>query len=170
VRALGVLLLLLAGCASHGRVVSVGVFKQGKGAVMAPDEVWTVWHVVSGALARAEKDEDGTERFVQRAHVRVGPRRWVRATITRVEAEPEPLARLKLDEPVFDDDEVFSLRPGSDTGVPIVDPEWTYGDSGTPVVDGRGQLLGLLKGWSRRGRDAVYVAVPIDLRPEAEGQ
>lgn len=144
----------------------------GRGAVVGDRWVLTVDHVTRGQDA------------VHVATTRDGG--WVAARVARrIAATPEPLVLLEVevDDGVygallgftgFDPDRHLPAGEGPATTVvtprghlPWVDGTLEPGDSGSPVLDATGGLVGLVCG--RRGGTGVYVAVTPAARPAAAG-
>lgn len=154
----------------EGRSVVVGVEGsglQGRGAVVGANLVLTVDHVVRRA-----------------GQVLVGTCRnggWVKARVVqRIAASPEPLVLLELDLDSgwygtllgftgFDVEDSYAQNPGGRAthvatrrGLhpwgPRVGVRLRPGDSGSPVLDGKGRLVGLLTG--RRGTSGVFTPLP----------
>ena len=140
----------------------------GRGAVIAKDIILTVEHVVT--------DDDG--KLLK--HVWIDPygrgRNWLKATVEAcIPSEPEAVAvlRVPLNEPCwflgfpgFDTDDyykrstlgvahVMETKRGPYTWVP---DSTVKGDSGSPVVDKNGHLVGLV--WGSHGDRPVYVWLP----------
>jgi len=132
----------------------------GHGAIVAPNRVVTVQHVV------------GERQTVSVATRGAGG--WVEAKVARViPAVPEPLVELEL--PVSDSLFAFSgfasyqvLERGLGLGSqirthrgarPLSGAYLRPGDSGAPILNAQGQLVGLLSGRDRRGK-ALCAAFP----------
>lgn len=166
-RALVLALVLLAGCSVSPR--SVGVQAElggptGRGAVVGPTQVLTVAHVV------------GNRNEVWVATSRRN-RVWVRARVSRrYRAVPEDVVLLELEVSDgffgelfgftgFSSADAFPTRRGqaptavlTRRGLLAWEPcTLLPGDSGSPVLDSRGDLVGLVVG--RRGRVSVYTPV-----------
>ncbi|MCO5169477.1 MAG: serine protease [Planctomycetes bacterium] len=144
----------------------------GRGAVVGDRWVLTVDHVTRG------------QETVHVATTREAG--WVAARVARrIPASPEPLALLEVDL----DDGLYGLLlgfPGFEPDRHLIagagDPvavltargrlPWTAGvlepgDSGSPVLDAAGDLVGVVCG--RRGDTGVYVALPAAGTPGARG-
>lgn len=144
----------------------------GCGAVVGPRTVLTVEHLLPGAT---------------RAFVRVGhDGGWREAqVVARIPARPEPLVLLELEAGEgalaelfgftgFPEERWLTGNPGGEPAL-VADASGTWrwpaplepGDSGAPVLDADGALIGLVSG--RIGERGVYVPLPPALAGSARG-
>ena len=144
----------------------LGDYSSGAGAAIGPQRVLTVAHVVAGAT-RIEAEIDGVLCSVD---VRVQ---------RRIRAQPEDLVELELQVAPgvfgfrgFSPEQTFATSSGQPTqlwarrglfNLPI--PSYP-GDSGSPLLDAEGQLVGLLVG--TLGGEPVWTPVPRPRLTEEE--
>jgi len=150
-----------------GRSVTIRVgHRCGQGAVVGVDRILTVAHVVAGAQ----------EVWVATANHARG---WVRGRVVDwIPASPEPLVAivLEVDSGIygrllgfsgFEQDDQFGYATQSrphrvvtaQGAIPWQGKNLKPGDSGSPVIDADGKLIGLLVG--RRGNIPVLAALPM---------
>jgi len=136
----------------HGVAITTG-HGRGRGAITGLRTVLTVEHVV-GASSEVEV---ATSSFG-----------WTRARVVRkIAAAPESIVELELDGEAFDASRV--AEPGEGTAAWIVAARgpiaWgaavRQGDSGSPVMDSTGRLVGLIVGYAKGGAPvAAWLPAP----------
>jgi S1-C subfamily serine protease len=145
--------------ARDGGVTVLAGSRRGRGAIVGPRTVLTVFHVV------------GDETTVE---VGASSLSWARARVVdRIPSSPEPLVVLEVEISAgflgfegFAAERTFEKAPGghaawvlASTGTHAWARGIRPGDSGSPVIDARGGLVGLLVGATADGR-GVHAPLP----------
>jgi S1-C subfamily serine protease len=145
--------------ARDGGVTVLAGSRKGRGAIVGPRTVLTVSHVV------------GDETTVE---VGASSLAWVRARVVdRIPSSPEPIVVLELETSTgflgfegFEAERTFEKTPGGNAAWVLASTgthAWARGirpgDSGSPVIDARGGLVGLLVGATADGR-GVHAPLP----------
>jgi len=152
------LLILLSACAAPGeRVTVVGINKEGthysrsNGAVVGDKYVMTAFHCVNGT---DELWVDG----MPVDHV----------FVYRTFPEPIVILRIASEEPIWDEDEIFNIdKMGRHHQIigPAGPRDWEVntvveGDSGSPVVDEDGELIGVISGYIPETKEPFMIRIP----------